>query len=45
MCKKLPPPEPIHHRGKLEDIKGKLHVVLVKPESHRRSPTPSIEFL
>jgi hypothetical protein len=38
------PPETIHHRGKLEDVKRKLLVFLVKPESHRRCPTPSVEF-
>jgi hypothetical protein len=45
MRKNQPPPEPIHRRGKLEELKGKQLVVLVKPESHRRSPTPLVEFL
>jgi hypothetical protein len=44
MHKNPPLPEPIHHRGKIEDIKGKLLVVLVKPERHQRSPTPSAKF-
>jgi hypothetical protein len=33
--------EPTHHREELEDIEGKLPIVLVKPESHWASPTLS----
>jgi hypothetical protein len=44
--RKNPPlPKMIHHKGKLEGIKGKLPVVLVKPESCLRSPMLSAEFL
>jgi hypothetical protein len=44
--RKNPPlPEMIHHRGKLEGIKGKLPMVLVKSESCLRSPMLSAEFL
>jgi hypothetical protein len=45
MCKNPPPPEPIRCREMLVDIEGKLPIVLVKPNSRRRRPMPSVEFL
>jgi hypothetical protein len=45
VCKNSPPLEPIHHREKLKEAERKLPVVLFKPEDHRRTPTPSAEFL
>jgi hypothetical protein len=43
--KNSPPFEPIRCWEKLREIERKLPVVLVKPEGHRRSPTPSVEFM